>query len=393
MKGRMRILALLVTLLAAACGDPSGPGRTLRDYRAVDTGVEHACAVTAEGEVYCWGAGERGQLGFGWPASDRDVPTRVDTPELFEQVTAGDGHTCALTEAGAAFCWGWNPYMQRGTTEQWDVNPVAVQTDLRFTAIDAGWQHTCAIAEDATVHCWGGGRYGQLGTGTAVPSSGVAQVAGGLQATQISAGAHHTCAVRTDGVVVCWGDNSMGQLGIGSDTLAVSEPTPIDSALRFRQVAAGATHTCAIAESGFPYCWGSNAFGEAGDGLTYLETDKGYMSPNPVSIRIGVHYIRAGLHVTCARATDNIGYCWGRGAELQLGNADPRPHGWPQPIYLQPGRHFTSDRFRFVDIRPSMGTFTCGLVDNNVFCWGTGPRGELGARSSTMSGMPQRIRS
>lgn len=392
MKRSMRVLPLLALLALAACDDPFGPGRTLRDYVALDTGVEHACAVTAEGEAFCWGAGERGQLGYGWPAEDRDMPTLVDTPELFEQITTGDGHTCALTPEGRAWCWGWNVYMQRGTDEAWDVNPTEVQTELHFTSIDAGWQHTCAIAEDSTVHCWGAGTHGQLGNGTTVRSAGVTPVVGGLQATQVSAGARHTCAVRTDGVLVCWGDNSNGQLGIGSDAVFVSEPTPVNSSLRFTQVSAGATHTCAVAQDGFPYCWGSNAFGEAGDGLVYLETDIGYRSPNRVNIGIGVHYIRAGLHTTCARATDNIGYCGGRGAELQLGNGDPRPTGWPQGIYVQPGRQNTSDRFRFVDIRPSMGTFTCGLVENNVFCWGTGQRGELGAGSNTMSSMPQRIR-
>ena len=103
MKQGMTVVPVLALLALSACGDPSGPGRTLLDFTALDTGVEHACAVTAEGEVYCWGAGERGQLGFGWPAADRDMPTKVDTPELFEQITTGDGHTCALTAEGAAW--------------------------------------------------------------------------------------------------------------------------------------------------------------------------------------------------------------------------------------------------------------------------------------------------
>ena len=79
MKQGIKVVPVLALLALTACGDPSGPGRTLLDFTALDTGVEHACAVTAEGEVYCWGAGERGQLGFGWPAEDRDVPagTRV----------------------------------------------------------------------------------------------------------------------------------------------------------------------------------------------------------------------------------------------------------------------------------------------------------------------------
>ena len=78
----------------------------------VEAGGFHSCALTAAGQAFCWG-NNRGQLGDG-TAPDRHVPTAVAGGLTFAALSAGDGATCGLTPTGAAYCWGFNSGGQLG---------------------------------------------------------------------------------------------------------------------------------------------------------------------------------------------------------------------------------------------------------------------------------------
>ncbi len=133
----------------------------------ITAGGSHTCALTAAGEVYCWGSNRSGEAGIGG-YGDLPAPVMpVNGLSGVSAITAGDSHTCALLTSGTVWCWGANWYGQLGdgtTTNR--LTPVPVSGLSGVSAIAAGYGHTCALLTSGTVWCWGNNGYGQLGDGT-----------------------------------------------------------------------------------------------------------------------------------------------------------------------------------------------------------------------------------
>ena len=92
----------------------------------------------------------------------------------FSQITIGYGHTCALTNEGKAYCWGWNGQGQLGNNSTTNSRiPVAVQmpAGVSFQSITAGVNHTCALTTTNQAYCWGLNNQGQLGNNSTTNSS------------------------------------------------------------------------------------------------------------------------------------------------------------------------------------------------------------------------------
>jgi len=393
MTSRAQTLAF-ATLLAAACGDgATEPIENPLAITSVSTGMEHTCALSSEGGVYCWGRGAEGQLGQGARA-DSDVPTAVVGPVRFQAVSAGALHTCGLDGEGAAWCWGWNAYYQRGNpTDTSSARPVAVTGNLRFTALDAGGNHTCALTADGQAWCWGYNRFGQLGDGTTNTSVGPVPVTGAVRFRQISAGTTHTCGVATaatGGQTWCWGSNALGQLGVGSDTLFSALPRRVAGSAALTQVSAGMDHTCGVNSSGVLYCWGGNARGQLGNGAATPVGVPGALTPTASKGAQRFNLVSAGSEVSCALLNGTgQAYCGGRGESGQLGIGNANNQYMPQPVYLQPNWLHQLDLLSFIVLVVN-GERTCGTTDEQVlYCWGRGVPG-VGVNSA-FAFLPTRV--
>jgi alpha-tubulin suppressor-like RCC1 family protein len=251
-------------------------------FASIDAGAQHTCGLTSTGIGYCWGRNDRGQLGDG-TTDTRLVPAAVTGSLGFQLIAAGGfsiGHTCALTDGGKAYCWGDNERGQLGNgsggfgREDLDPHPAPapVADAPTFVSLTAGLgRHTCGLTGAGSAYCWGENPFGALGDGSTGDRAAPVQVSGGLAFEQVVAGGFlgHTCGLTSAGPAYCWGDNSVGQVGDNS-TLDRLEPSAVfDGArLSFTILDAGFRHTCGLASGGALYCWGSGGAGQLGTNST-----------------------------------------------------------------------------------------------------------------------------
>lgn len=200
-------------------------------FTMIATGGSHACGITAGGQAWCWGNGTRGTLGNGGKDDIVPIPTEVADDHEFASIHAGRDHVCALTAEGEAWCWGIgrNGKLGNGSTLNAYV-PSRVNTSERFVELSLATYHTCGITLDGRGFCWGSNANGKLGIGSVGSSRHLpAEVVDIDHLGAIAAGANHSCAATTTGSVYCWGSNVDGQLGIGTVGESTGTPTLVTS--------------------------------------------------------------------------------------------------------------------------------------------------------------------
>ncbi len=254
----------------------------------ISSGASHTCALTDDGFVECWGDNSRGQLGSagGQPVRIDPESTTGTTGAVFVDVAAGGASTCAVTAdpAGtfALYCWGAGDAGQLGDGNSTDApGPVLVAAGgVELVRPALGAQHACALdAATGDGYCWGADAAGQLGRSGSANATNVPFIVDAAPApfVQFALGDAFTCARYADGVVRCFGDNAQGQLGAdaapgGTDPVVVPGLLPNPQGLT-----AGARHACARYGGGRLFCWGDNAAGQLG-------LDAAQDPPGPVEV-------------------------------------------------------------------------------------------------------------
>ncbi len=353
--------------------EPPSPQRVAgaADWVAVSAGTagavgtRPACGVRGDGGLWCWSWKAAQTNGQGTPELTMMPPVRIGGDARWSAVSVGGDHTCAVRADGALACL------------DADGAPVALGDETDWVAVRAGRAHVCARRRDDSVACWGNNLFGQLGRGT----TGLALqprladgerwaalgAASGLRAdgtlwywyneprslsadsrfTALADGGVYACALRA-GAAFCWHhDPTLGLL---------ADPELNGGSVPWRQVAAGYHHGCGIRADGSLWCWGTNDYGELGDGT---REDR----PSPIQVGGGTDWtvVRAHTLYTCGIEAPGSLWCWGdnRGGTLGDGTRVQR---------LVPTRVGTGEDW--LDVAPGV-TETCALrQDHTLWCWG-----------------------
>ena len=343
---------------------------------AIATGEYHTCAVLVSSEVRCWGDNGYEQLGDGTSTNSTSPVTVIGAGGAplsgVVEVAAGDAHTCALTVAAEVYCWGYNDQGQAGAPATTLQQATAILAETNAVLLAAGTSHTCAVRADRTLRCWGRNAYGQLGDGARIDRfSPVAAVSGALNVVGIAAGAEHTCLVRVNGNAECWGSDHLGKLGNGALNNQLTPGTRVADLSTPVAIASGpySSHTCALLADDSVRCWGSNDFGELGNG-----TQVNQQSPVTALAAGGDkgRFISIGTEHTCAVRSTGKPDCWGGNLYGQLGDGSNITRVTPNSAIPVTG-------LTNVLQAGAGNTFTCALDrGGRVKCWGRNLLGQLG---------------
>ncbi len=350
-------------------------------FDEITAGRAHTCGITVTGVAYCWGNNAFGQLGDGGVVTESSVPVLVSDGRTFREISAGNDHTCAITTTSDVYCWGADASGQLGdggpNTDQ-SAPTLVLGTAGLFNFVSAGSEHTCAVTLAGAGYCWGKNTEGQLGDSTTLMRTTPAPVSGLVVFKSISAGtgllgSAHTCGFNTSNVAYCWGDTKSGQLGDGTNTQRLA-PTAVSGGTSIAYLASGDQYTCAVTLAGAGKCWGVNADGQLGDGSTTPSN-----APVAVAGSLTLDGISTGSRFSCATSLGSV-YCWGDNSWGQLG--DGSTTNSPMPVMVTGG-------WILPDLGTAVSEHMCAVTGSGaLFCWGEGFNGRLGNGSTADSSVP-----
>lgn len=336
----------------------------------------------------------RGQSGGGlWPLPMALSPTSAVVPPFPPAVGAtgialGTAHTCTIF-AGNVLCWGANDSGQLGNgNNNSSLTPVLSGVPAGSVALASGDYHSCAVTSGG-VRCWGWNdptpqpvgcppicnppdpkpappKRGQLGNGTENSSNvPVVAIADGSGAFAVAGGGRHSCALVTGGAVRCWGSNDYGQLGDGTLVQQLAPVATVPAISGATAIAAGSEHTCAVVAGGVK-CWGR---GDVGGALGNASSANSATAVDAIPAGSGVTAIAAGDLHTCALFTSGTVKCWGDNRYGQVGDGTAALRNSPTAVSGIPSGATAI----------SAGSqHSCAVVSSGVRCWGANDAGQLG---------------
>lgn len=179
-------------------------------------GGRNICVIDVDGNLQCTTRFD----------ADTHLPPADGT--LYQSVSSGVNHSCAITQAGEIRCWGVNNFGQLD----------APSSNARFLSLSASGNHTCAVDGNMQAHCWGLNTAGQ--TDVPEPNSGFVSV-------HTSQGS--SCGLKESGELVCWTTDT----NITDDL--PENPAYIDVALA---QGGPSQQSCGLTQEGLIDCWSSS---------------------------------------------------------------------------------------------------------------------------------------
>ncbi len=271
-------------------GEPEQVG-TDRDWKQAVAGNGSSLALKTNGTLWAWGGNNNGELGLGH-TTDQTAPVQVGTDTDWDRLVSdlanksqSGSFSMAIKTNGSLWFWGNDTNYQSGLSEEPPYNIPHVQ--IRLSPIEAGTQarnwkmvsvghnHIVALKTNGTL--WGWGYVPGVGhgaTGSVVANTvynpvvkAPFQLGTATDWKTVAAGGDFNLALKNDGTLWSWGDNVAGQLGNGvMDRDYNPIATQVGTDRDWKMITASWYNSYALKNDGSLWAWGSNSFGEVGDG-------------------------------------------------------------------------------------------------------------------------------
>ena len=411
----------------------------------ITVGEDHACAILADSSVSCWGKNDVDQLGDSSTTAAKSAwAVSVDLPADFEaiDIDAGQDHTCAVSRDGDVYCWGSNSDGQLGigTTVSSSLPSMAqLPAGVRALSVSAGSSHTCITTQSGDVYCWGNGADSQTGESLVADSSAVFTeswestpssewVSSGTPVWSVdtstssdgsssyksnnhgsSSDAKFSITLLTDGGNVSFDYRTITRLNLDFLYFCIDNPscshTSYDA--RWSGTNAWQNYNTSFVAGTHTFTWGygrSSGSPPAEDTAwvdnisidTGISRQSGGQSSTPLLLdmpsSVGfIEELATGSRHTCARNTANAVYCWGYNggtSSMTLGSSITTATNSSSPVQVDlagTGSHYaTSSNLEFGGMSAG-DDVTCAFNSelSESMCWGANL---LGNTSSSVNG-------
>jgi alpha-tubulin suppressor-like RCC1 family protein len=251
-----------------------------------------------------------------------------------------------------------------------------------------------SVATSAGAVAWGANGLGELGDGTAVASEPPVQVRGLPQVSALAAGTSDSLALLSGGAVMSWGGNLDGRLGDGTtrgpetcgEAPCSTFPVTVKGLGEVTAISAGGEFSLALLKDGTVMAWGSNQFGQLGDGSSDSSS-----VPVKVSNLSGVIAIAAGLHHSLALLQNGTVVAWGENSDGALGDgtfSGPEQCGEASCSRIPVAVNGLAE----VTALAAGGEFSLALLSNGtVKAFGDNQFGELGITGTENTDVPTAV--
>ena len=251
---------------------------------------------------------------------------------------------------------------------------------LKAQVIAAGGWHSLVVCSDSTVKAFGENASGELGDSTTTDRNTPVQVSGLTGIISVSGGGDqleaHSLALKSNGTVWSWGSNIYGQLGNGTTT-NTTIPVQVLVLTGATAISAGGWNSAALKKDGTVWTWGWNTDGQLGDGTF---TDK--IVPVQVPGLTGIIAISAGTYHILALKSDSTVWAWGDNISGQIGDGTTIDRNTPIQISSLTGvTAIATGRFFSLAVKS----------DGTVWTWGENLYGQLGNGTTTDNHIPVKV--
>lgn len=375
----------------------AAPKKILSDIVSVSTSGEasfdestpevwtHTLAVAKDGSLYGWGFNGFGQI-TGTSPSNYEESTNIGEPTFMigniKQASAGGGLSAAVTTSGALIVWG-GAYSEEGPSSR------VIKTDVAAIEVGSGHSGVLFILNpDGIVEVMN------------AATRSAKKVMDGVQEIHGVEGYNASClALKKDGSL--WLIES-GQFGDDTQTTRIMNDVisaaaysrdlleyedkhlyvvnkagqllkSVDSNLKnfsvvmegIVSVSAGRTHALAVTTEGKVVAWGSNGYGQLGNGETVFETEKPVAVSgmnNTLSVTVG----GGGSFALVVKSDHSLWAC-GINDRGQLGSGTIQGSAEYIKIMDDVSKAAAGDKFAFAVKQ-----------DGTLWAWGANDRGQLG---------------